>query len=219
MNQCSDQESLLHLRLNLTSKARDEGIYSKVAQIYDNLRSRFGLTTKQARDKLGNLKISANKNIHELGSEILRLVKLSYTNMPDTDQDDLAMDKFTAVMNDTGLKRHVIALRPESIKDAVQMTEEYIQVDYTSTKLTAITVESSAVLDVIQALQPTVKQQADLLKIIQERQRQIISWQNQLLDQAKHFAGTIILLSIQHLASPESLMYPDIGAFSAMDCT
>ena len=78
----------------------------------EELRSRFGLTYIQAREKLDSLKKTAGSSIHELGTEISKLMRLGHPNMHAADREDLAIEKFINVMNNVELKRYLLPLRP-----------------------------------------------------------------------------------------------------------
>ena len=98
-NRWDERETLLHLRLNLTEKAQECGQFDKTEDVLEELRSRFGITFRQARDKLELRHKLSSQGIHELGMEISKLVKLAYPNMSAADREDMAMDRFAEVMN------------------------------------------------------------------------------------------------------------------------
>ena len=56
VNKWSNQEHLLHLRLSLTDKAMDYSRGTTVTEVQDMLKVRFGLNSRQAREKMCHLK-------------------------------------------------------------------------------------------------------------------------------------------------------------------
>ena len=114
-NRWDEREILLHFRLNLTEKAQECGQFDKTEDVLEELRSRFGITFRQARDKLDLRHKLPSQGIHELGMEISKLVKLAYPNMSAADREDMAMDRFAKVMNNVELSWYLMPLRPTSM--------------------------------------------------------------------------------------------------------
>ena len=97
-NQWSKAESKLNFRISLERPAHDCGRGDSTSDIMDNLRARYGLTARQARDKLASIKKTTKQSVYELGLEITRLVNIAYPNQDSTfciDTSVLCGDKVT----------------------------------------------------------------------------------------------------------------------------
>lgn len=127
-NRWSERDCLLHLRLSLEKDAKACSRGETVDDVYSNLRTRFGLTVRQARDRLAGLKREPNQSLHALGVEIQRLVELGYPRMGADDQMTLAVEAFKRAVDHRALNRHLLALDCRTIDDIVKASEEYFQV-------------------------------------------------------------------------------------------
>lgn len=165
-NHWTPEDSLLHLRLNLTDKAQECGEFDNLEEVWEELRSRFGLTYKQARDRLSSLRKVSGVTMHELGMEISRLTKLGYPAMAAPDQEDLALDRFQTVMNNVELRRYLTPLRPQTMRECLRLSEEFFQAEQglKSTRVTAVTETPNPVVEAIKALKETVLKQAEEIK-------------------------------------------------------
>ena len=88
-NEWTDQETLIHLRGSLSGKALGCGKGNNIETLLLNLRTTFGLTLKQARDKLEKIKKKSTQSFQEYGKEIKDYVEIAYPNMAEEDQEDI----------------------------------------------------------------------------------------------------------------------------------
>ena len=172
-NDWSPADRLLHLRLSLTDKAQECGEFDNLEDIWEELRSRFGLNQKQARDRLSTLRRAPGMSIHELGMEISRLTRLGYPNMAVPDQEDLALDRFQAIMNNVELRRYLTPLRPQTMRECLRLSEEFFQVDQGSrpTKVTAVTETPDVVMETLKDLQNVITQQAAEIQTLRQQKQ------------------------------------------------
>lgn len=126
-NRWSEPEAKLHLKLNLSGPATSCVDGTTTEEIFSNLQSRFGLTIRQAKEKLRSIRRSGSQDLHELGTEILRLTKLAYPNLSHIDQTDMALDAFTRSLDNVNLQRHFLATQPATLRQAIQSAEEFFQ--------------------------------------------------------------------------------------------
>lgn len=124
----SGGDALLHMRANLEKDATVCGRGENLCSILLNLRARFGLTVRQARDRLMGLKREPNQSLHALAVEIHRLVNLGYPPMAAADRESIAIDTFKRAVDNKALARHLLAIQCEALDDVVTAAEEYFQV-------------------------------------------------------------------------------------------
>ena len=127
-NGWNDGASLLHLRICLEKTATECGRGATVADISGNLRARFSLTQRQARDRLGCLRRESGQNLYDLGHEVERLVRLSYPDMRAADRATIAIDTFKRALDHKGLSRHLLTVQCNTVQAVVRAAEEYLQV-------------------------------------------------------------------------------------------
>lgn len=120
--------TLLHLRSCLQDDAIDSGTGATVDEIFTNLRSRFGLTERQARDRLNMLQRTSGQSLQALGLEAERLVTVAYPDIPANVRVPLAIDAFNRALDDRSLKRHLLLAGGNTMSDTVRHAEEYLQI-------------------------------------------------------------------------------------------
>jgi hypothetical protein len=127
-NNWDGAETLLHLRSCLEKDAIDCGRGEDYEEVLDNLRARFGLSVRQARDRLSALRREPNQSLHSLGVEVKRLVRLAYPTMAPADCTRLAVEALKKAIDDRALSRHLLALQCDTVESVVLAAEEYFQV-------------------------------------------------------------------------------------------
>lgn len=128
VSQWQPQVALLHLRSCLKGEARDSAAGQNVVQALHSLRSRFGLTASQARDRLAMLRHDGKQSLHALGVEVERLVGVAYQTMPPEHQTILAVEAFKRALDNKALQRHLLAVPASTIPQLVVAAEAYLQV-------------------------------------------------------------------------------------------
>ena len=180
-NRWSDPEAKLHLKLNLSGPAASCSDGNTTADILDNLQARFGLSTRQAKEKLRAIKRTNNQDLHELGTEITRLTKLAYPTLSQHDQVDMALDVFTQAIDNLGLQRHFLATQPTSLKQAITSAEEFFQLSKDSRQPR---------LNVISEKESTATKIDQLISRQNSLQQQLIGQQQQILQQLQQIRMT-----------------------------
>jgi hypothetical protein len=128
-NRWRDREATLHLRSCLEGQASSCGQGSDIEEITQDLRSRFGITPKQARTQLGQLQKKHKQSFHELGAEITRLIKLAYPTQTRAFQTETALETFNRAVNHRALQHHLLARPHTSISEAVNICNEFTQIE------------------------------------------------------------------------------------------
>ena len=178
-NGWNDKNSLLHLRLALDGKALECGRGETIAEILENLRARFGISTKKARDRLKQVRKSPHETVHELGMEINKLVNLAYPKLDNCDRNEMAIEAFSKAMDNKGLQRHLLARPPMDISEAVSFTEDFLQVggEARPTRVATINEEDNietspvtqSILQTLKCMQETMSQQAEIIKQLHDK--------------------------------------------------
>ena len=127
-NDWSEGQETLHLRTQLQGSAQNCGRGESKAEIVEDLRARFGLSCRQAKDRLSTLKRGARQTLHELCTEIDRLVELGFPTLSKMDQDGLIVDYFLRAVDNRALQRHMLAIKPRTSREAVRAAEEFFSV-------------------------------------------------------------------------------------------
>ena len=92
------------------------------------LRNRFGINQRQAKDLIRHLRRQPRQSIHELGIEAQRLTRLAYPKLPESDQEEMALEAFLQALDNKAVKRHLLATPAATVTEAAQKANAYLQV-------------------------------------------------------------------------------------------
>ena len=120
--------TLLHLREALKGEARECGRPDNVAAVFELLRGRYGLTAREARSRLSSLKRDVRCPLHDHATLVEKLVRRAYEELPADLQANMMLDMFCSSLGNAALQRHLLAIRPNTLTEAVQHGNEYLQV-------------------------------------------------------------------------------------------
>ena len=175
-NQWTLVQRTLHLRSQLSGDAQACGHGDNYQEIIEDLHARFGVTKRQARDRLAALKMRAGQSIHSQAAEVSRLVTVAFPTLADADRRAMALEYFTRAWESKTVQRHLLAVAPTTLKGAVQAMEEYLAVSGSEQTLRAMPVEQSelpaqpsALEASLKAMAEAVTQQTMLLQQVLER--------------------------------------------------
>ena len=127
-NRWTPLERTLHIRGQLTGDAQSCGQGESYQDIVDDLRARYGLTRRGARDRLSSMRLRTNQNVHKQASEISKLVKIAFPILPDVDQQTMALEYFSRAWESKAVQEHLLSRGPETIREAVRATEEFLAI-------------------------------------------------------------------------------------------
>lgn len=96
---------------------------------------RFGLTPWEARSRLLGLRREYRSSLQEHSTKVLQLAHLAYDQFDAGQREDMALEMFTTTLGHSTLQRRLLAARPQTIEEAVRMSNEYIQVYTRSVRL------------------------------------------------------------------------------------
>lgn len=126
-NQWDAQAAHLNLRLSLEKSAVECTRGANVEAIFGNLRARFGLSMRQARDKLAMIRKEPGQNFHAFGVEILKLVRLAYPDMDAIVQEEFAVETVKRCIENRNLYRYLLPLQLNAVGNLCRAADEYVQ--------------------------------------------------------------------------------------------
>ena len=127
-NMWTPAQSTLHMRSQLDGPARGCGRGKDMEEIGASLRSQFGTSARRAKDCLLHLKRDAKQSMFEHGAEVSRLVSLAYPQLSRGDREEMCLDYFLRSFDSKSLQRHMLAVQPTNLQQAVGAAEEYFSV-------------------------------------------------------------------------------------------
>ena len=120
--------TLLHIRMHLKDDARECGNYATLEEVFEVFRVKYGLTVREARTRLTSLKRDARLSLTDHATEVKRLVEAAYADLPQTHRQEMILDLFCNSLNQACLQRHLLAIRPQSLAEAVRVRNKYLQI-------------------------------------------------------------------------------------------
>ena len=93
-NGWTPKQRTLHIRSQLTGDAQGCGHGDSYDEILEDLHARFGVSKRQARDRLAVLKIKPGQSIYRQATEVTRLVEVAFPTLADADRQALALEHF-----------------------------------------------------------------------------------------------------------------------------
>jgi hypothetical protein len=128
-NDWRPRETIIHLKSCLEGAATDCSGGCDLEEIIGSLRSRFGLTAKQARVKLSQLQKNSKQSYHELGSEVNRLVNIAYPEQTRAFITETSLEVFSRALCHKSLQQHLLARPHDTLTEAIKICEEFMQVE------------------------------------------------------------------------------------------
>lgn len=88
----TEKTPFLHLRSCLGGKASVYGCSGSIVEIFESLRTRNGVSTRQAKELLLGLKRDSQKSVFDVATEIKRVVSVAYLSMHVDKREQPAVD-------------------------------------------------------------------------------------------------------------------------------
>ena len=130
-NQWGPGATLLHLRRALVDGATDCGKPATETGIYNALRSRYGLSPREARARLSTLRKDHKTSLQEHASEVERLTNLAYTDLPAVHRASMTLETFAHTLGNAYLQRHLLAVQANTLEEAVRAGNEFLRIRHT----------------------------------------------------------------------------------------
>jgi len=109
--------------------AKPYGIGQDVGDIFETLRARFGLTARDARVQLQELRRNPKTTLRERATVVKQLAQVAYCDLPANGQQSLALDAFLQSINNLGLKQHLLVAEVETMERVLRIRNAYFQAD------------------------------------------------------------------------------------------
>ena len=127
-NRWTEMATLLHLREALQGGAKEYGRSPTIEAIFTALRGRYGVSIREARSRLSGLRKEARRSLHDHAVDVEKLVRKAFGDLPEETQESMMLDTFCSSLGHAALQRHLLAIRPENLTDAVTHGNEYLQI-------------------------------------------------------------------------------------------
>ena len=127
-NEWAPAAALLHLRGSLEEEAREYGTAGDLQGVFAALRARFGLTPREARARLSRLRREFKTTLQEHSSRVSSLAQVAYPDLDQGVRQEMSLEHFVHSLNYVGLQQHLLAIRPDTLEEAVAAGNEYMQV-------------------------------------------------------------------------------------------
>jgi len=127
-NKWNPTAALLHLRQSLKGSAQECGKANTIEAVFNVLKSRFGMTVREARTKLTSLRKEHRATLQEHALEVERLVNVAYSELAERHRQDMMLDVFQTTLGNAYLQRHLLAVHAVTMEEAVKAGNEYLQV-------------------------------------------------------------------------------------------
>ena len=127
-NEWTPAAAILHIRGCLEEEARECGAAGDMQGVFAALRARFGLTPREARTKLSRLRREYKTTLQEHSSRVTSLAQVAYPELDPGTRQEMALEHFIHSLNYVGLQQHLLAVRPDTLEEAVSAGNEYMQV-------------------------------------------------------------------------------------------
>ena len=163
-NQWSGRDATLHLRACLEGSTAECGRGQTVDEIIANLRARYGLSAKQARDKLSTIRKKAAQSFHDLGAEITKLVHIAYPRLDEAFHTETSLEVFNRALHHRSMQQHLLARPHTTISEAVRIAEEFLQVESGKTSLAVMSTEQEPEEDSNSEIKKMIKEMQELIK-------------------------------------------------------
>ena len=82
--------------------------------MFKALHSRYELTIREASAQLTNLWRNTKLSLTDQATDVKRLVKAAYADLPWAHQEEMMLDLFCSSLNPTYLNRYLLAINPQS---------------------------------------------------------------------------------------------------------
>jgi hypothetical protein len=115
---------LAKLKTSLTGKAAECGRPNNIGEIFQALRTRFGITPAEAKRRLMAMKPGQNDRLREMADRIKKLTDLAYPQLNNNIKGTLALDQFKRCVS-TEMSVFMVSRPPNNLDEAVAICCEF----------------------------------------------------------------------------------------------
>ena len=172
-NGWNDAGTLIHLRESLKDDARECGRSATLQGVEDRLRSRFGMTPREAQAKLALCKKATKTSLQQHADDVSQLVQHGYAELENQQRRTLAVEAFINSLGNPALQRHLLAINPPNLPAAVKACNEFLSVKESSSS-SVRQIEDGEETTKVRALTEKDRESLDnLARTVQELAKQV----------------------------------------------
>ena len=123
--------AILHSKASLNDSAKDCGRAATLEGIFDALRSKFGLSVREARGRLTTLQRHPTTSLQDHATQVERLMDVAYAELPRDYRRGMTVDTFTTTLGDANLRRHLLVMPNLTLEEAVRAGTDFLQIQPT----------------------------------------------------------------------------------------
>lgn len=97
--------------------------------ILAEIRARYGIMPKEARDHLGELGKSPKKMLYKIGNLIHELVEVAYLQQSLEFRTETELATFSGAIHHTVIQQHPLSTLHQTISEAVRILGEFLRVE------------------------------------------------------------------------------------------
>ena len=115
-NGWTPKQRTLHIRSQLTGEAQGCGHGDSYCEIVEDLHARFGVSKRQACDRLAVLKMKTRQSIYSQATEVTRLVEVAFPTLAGADRQAMALEYTTRAWESKSIQCHLLAVAPTTLR-------------------------------------------------------------------------------------------------------
>ena len=119
---------MIHLQKSLKDEARECGRSPTLQGVEDRLRSRFGMTPREARANLVLCKRANKTSLQHHADDVSHLVQRGYAELDNRQRRSLVVETFINSLGNPSLQRHLLAISPPELSSAIRACTEFLSV-------------------------------------------------------------------------------------------
>lgn len=128
INQWSEEATSLHLRESLVGPAKECCRYDNVDENIDNLRVKYGMSRREARTQLSQLRKEKNTTLQEHATQIERWTSIAFDELPAATQQEMSIEYFCSSLGNETLQQHLLTANTNTLDAAVKSGNEFLQI-------------------------------------------------------------------------------------------
>ena len=189
-NRWEQAEKQLRLQLALKGPASRGVQGNSCDEVYEKLRSQYGLNCDTATALLRSLKLRPKENIHQFGEKVMKLVQKAYPELSKEQQDQQAKQEVVCAVASSSQLSWTLRLNPpKTLAEALEVIHKYHTLTGPETGLHRLEAEEVAELK-LQIAQQAEEYRNSQKEMMQQFAAMQASLTQQLVESHKQLAAT-----------------------------
>ena len=154
LSQWPETIQAIKLREGLRGSAIECGRSRSLSDILESLRERFGVSPREARNRLEKVQWNDQRSVREQAEEIKKWIGIGYPETADDTQEELAVERLIRATTDVDLRRHWLARDPRTIEMAIKEARQFTElgkIESARPTIKQVEMPSSTMMDRMQA--------------------------------------------------------------------